>query len=137
MGVTGGCWREYTGSRWERCGSRSSRLPQRNSCGGLLRVAACAPGSQVLGDRGTLEILQQMQGFEAPANSLGTAESLGGEWRTMTRKSWITCALRARWAGAGYRRTRLRWTRCRPTDGVSYRQAWRRSPSLCARMRIG
>jgi ATP-dependent Lhr-like helicase len=35
----------------------------------LLRWQHLAPGSQVLGDRGTLEILQQMQGFEAPANS--------------------------------------------------------------------
>jgi ATP-dependent Lhr-like helicase len=35
----------------------------------LLRWQHVAPGSQVLGDRGTLEILQQMQGFEAPANS--------------------------------------------------------------------
>jgi ATP-dependent Lhr-like helicase len=35
----------------------------------LLRWQHVAPGSQVLGDRGTLEILQQIQGFEAPANS--------------------------------------------------------------------
>jgi len=35
----------------------------------LLRWQHAAPGSQVLGDRGTLETLQQMQGFEAPANS--------------------------------------------------------------------
>ena len=28
-----------------------------------------APGSQVLGERGTLEIVQQMQGFEAPASA--------------------------------------------------------------------
>jgi len=35
----------------------------------LLRWQHVVPGSQVLGDRGTLEILQQMQGFEAPANS--------------------------------------------------------------------
>ncbi len=35
----------------------------------LLRWQHVAPGSRVLGDRGTLEILQQMQGFEAPANS--------------------------------------------------------------------
>jgi ATP-dependent Lhr-like helicase len=35
----------------------------------LLRWQHAAPGSQVLGERGTLEILQQMQGFEAPANS--------------------------------------------------------------------
>jgi ATP-dependent Lhr-like helicase len=35
----------------------------------LLRWQHVAPSSQVLGDRGTLEILQQMQGYEAPANS--------------------------------------------------------------------
>jgi ATP-dependent helicase Lhr and Lhr-like helicase len=35
----------------------------------LLRWQHIAPGSQVLGERGTLEILQQMQGFEAPANA--------------------------------------------------------------------
>jgi ATP-dependent helicase Lhr and Lhr-like helicase len=35
----------------------------------LLQWQHVAPGSQVLGERGTLEILQQMQGFEAPANS--------------------------------------------------------------------
>jgi ATP-dependent helicase Lhr and Lhr-like helicase len=35
----------------------------------LLRWQHIAASSQVLGERGTLEILQQMQGFEAPANS--------------------------------------------------------------------
>jgi ATP-dependent Lhr-like helicase len=35
----------------------------------LLRWQHVAPGSQVLGERGTLEILQQMQGFEASANA--------------------------------------------------------------------
>jgi ATP-dependent helicase Lhr and Lhr-like helicase len=35
----------------------------------LLRWQHVAPGGQLLGERGTLEILQQMQGFEAPANS--------------------------------------------------------------------
>jgi len=35
----------------------------------LLRWQHVAPSSQVLGERGTLEILQQMQGFEAPANA--------------------------------------------------------------------
>jgi ATP-dependent helicase Lhr and Lhr-like helicase len=35
----------------------------------LLRWQHLAPSSQVLGERGTLEVLQQMQGFEAPANS--------------------------------------------------------------------
>jgi ATP-dependent Lhr-like helicase len=35
----------------------------------LLRWQHVTPGSQLLGERGTLEILQQMQGFEAPANS--------------------------------------------------------------------
>jgi len=35
----------------------------------LLRWQHVGSSSQVLGERGTLEILQQMQGFEAPANS--------------------------------------------------------------------
>ena len=35
----------------------------------LLRWQHVASSSQVLGERGTLEVLQQMQGFEAPANS--------------------------------------------------------------------
>ena len=41
----------------------------------LLRWQHVAPSSQVLGERGTLEILQQMQGFEAPANCLGEADT--------------------------------------------------------------
>jgi ATP-dependent Lhr-like helicase len=35
----------------------------------LLRWQHVAVGSQVLGERGTLEVVQQMQGFEAPANA--------------------------------------------------------------------
>jgi ATP-dependent Lhr-like helicase len=35
----------------------------------LLRWQHLAPGTQVHGERGTLEVLQQLQGFEAPANS--------------------------------------------------------------------
>ena len=35
----------------------------------LLRWQHVAPSTQVFGERGTLEILQQLQGFEAPANS--------------------------------------------------------------------
>jgi ATP-dependent helicase Lhr and Lhr-like helicase len=35
----------------------------------LLRWQHMAPGSQVVGQRGTLEVLQQMQGFEIPANA--------------------------------------------------------------------
>ena len=35
----------------------------------LLRWQHVAPSTQVLGERGTLEIVQQLQGFEAPANS--------------------------------------------------------------------
>ena len=35
----------------------------------LLSWQHVAPGSQLLGDRGTLEAIRQMQGFEAPANS--------------------------------------------------------------------
>jgi ATP-dependent Lhr-like helicase len=35
----------------------------------LLRWQHVAPSTQVLGERGTLEILHQLQGFEAPANS--------------------------------------------------------------------
>jgi len=35
----------------------------------LLRWQHLAPGSQVVGERGTLEILRQLQGFEVPANA--------------------------------------------------------------------
>jgi ATP-dependent Lhr-like helicase len=35
----------------------------------LLRWQHVAPGSQVLGERGTLEVLGQLQGYEAPANA--------------------------------------------------------------------
>jgi len=35
----------------------------------LLRWQHVAPGSQLLGERGVLEAVQQLQGFEAPANS--------------------------------------------------------------------
>jgi len=35
----------------------------------LLRWQHLAPSAQALGERGTLEILQQLQGFEAPANA--------------------------------------------------------------------
>ncbi len=35
----------------------------------LARWQHVAPGSQVLGERGTLEVLQQLQGFEIPANA--------------------------------------------------------------------
>ena len=35
----------------------------------LLRWQHVAPGSQVSGERGTLEVLQQLQGFEIPANA--------------------------------------------------------------------
>ncbi len=35
----------------------------------LLRWQHVAPSTQVLGERGTLEVVQQLQGFEAPANA--------------------------------------------------------------------
>ena len=35
----------------------------------LLRWQHVAPGTQLLGERGTLEVLHQLQGFEAPANA--------------------------------------------------------------------
>src|SRR5205814_6024908 len=35
----------------------------------LLRWQHVAPGSQVSGDRGVLEVVQQLQGFEIPANA--------------------------------------------------------------------
>jgi ATP-dependent Lhr-like helicase len=35
----------------------------------LLRWQHLAPGTQVLGEHGTLEVLKQLQGFEAPANA--------------------------------------------------------------------
>jgi ATP-dependent helicase Lhr and Lhr-like helicase len=35
----------------------------------LMRWQHIAPGTQVIGERGTLEVLQQLQGFEIPANA--------------------------------------------------------------------
>ena len=35
----------------------------------LMRWQHVAPGTQVMGERGTLEVLQQLQGFEIPANA--------------------------------------------------------------------
>ncbi len=35
----------------------------------LMRWQHVAPGTQVAGERGTLEVLQQLQGFEIPANA--------------------------------------------------------------------
>jgi ATP-dependent helicase Lhr and Lhr-like helicase len=35
----------------------------------LLRWQHAAPGTQLLGERGTLEVVRQLQGFEAPANA--------------------------------------------------------------------
>src|SRR6202030_1772228 len=35
----------------------------------LMRWQHVAPGTQVVGERGTLEVLQQLQGFEIPANA--------------------------------------------------------------------
>ncbi len=35
----------------------------------LMRWQHVAPGTQVAGERGTLEVLRQMQGFEIPANA--------------------------------------------------------------------
>ena len=35
----------------------------------LLEWQHVAPGTQVRGERGTLEVLRQLQGFEAPANA--------------------------------------------------------------------
>src|SRR5207245_4812246 len=35
----------------------------------LMRWQHVAPGTQVVGERGTLEVLHQLQGFEIPANA--------------------------------------------------------------------
>ena len=52
-----------------RCASRSSRSPPRSSCDGCLRWQHVAPQSQLSGERGLLEVLRQLQGFEIPANA--------------------------------------------------------------------
>jgi ATP-dependent Lhr-like helicase len=44
----------------------------------LLEWQHVAPGTQVTGERGTLEVLQQLQGFEAPANAW--------EWQILARR---------------------------------------------------
>ena len=60
----------------------------------LLRWQHIAPSTQVLGERGTLEILQQLQGFEAPRKTEipGSGKFFRGELRIMIRKFSINFA---------------------------------------------
>ena len=44
-------------------------IRRRNSCAGFCAGSTLAPGTQLVGERGMLEVLRQLQGFEAPANS--------------------------------------------------------------------
>jgi len=48
----------------DRAGGR-----RRNLCSGLLQWQHVAPGTQVSGERGAMEVLRQLQGFEIPANA--------------------------------------------------------------------
>ena len=46
-----------------------ARHRRRSSCAGCLRWQHVAPGTQVQGERATMEVLRQLQGFEIPANA--------------------------------------------------------------------
>ncbi len=102
----------------------------------LLRWQHLAPGTQLFGERGTLEILGQLQGFEAPANA------------------WERQILRRRIAGYTPEildqlclTGAVGWGRLSPHPatpcGVERagrrvcRPAWRRSLFLCAKMPTG
>ena len=52
-----------------RCASRSSRSRRRNSCAGCCAGSTSRPARKLAGERGTLEVLRQLQGFEVPANA--------------------------------------------------------------------
>ena len=58
----------------------------------LLRWQHVAPGSQVAGERGTMEVLQQLQGFEIPGECVGAAGFVAAELRTTIRSGWTSFA---------------------------------------------
>ena len=71
----------------------------------LMRWQHVAPGSQVSGERGVLEVLQQLQGFEIPANAWSGKFS-PGEFQITIRNGWTSFVSLEPWAGGDCRRIR-------------------------------
>jgi len=63
----------------------------------LLRWQHAAPGTQLAGERGVLEILRQLQGFEAPANSWETGFCGSASRLTRPRFSINSASRSGRW----------------------------------------
>ena len=58
----------------------------------LLRWQHVAPGTQVVGERGALEVIRQLQGFEAPANAWERQILQRRVAGLMRRKCWMRFA---------------------------------------------
>jgi ATP-dependent Lhr-like helicase len=102
----------------------------------LLRWQHVSDGTQVLGERGTLEILRQLQGFEVAANAWECTC-----WRAASPTTIQPCSIifasPARLAGDGCHRIRPRSTTALRASAGLYPPASHQSPSLCVKMRIG
>ena len=68
-GASGACSRASITSPSQRCASRLSPSRPRQFMRWLLRWQHLAPQSQLAGERGLLQVLRQLQGFEIPANA--------------------------------------------------------------------
>ena len=102
----------------------------------LLRWQHVAPGTQFLGERGTLEVLQQLQGFEAPANAWEDRKLQRRVANYDGRRS-ISFVSQAPWDGAASRLTpRSRMGR-KKRGAVLLPQAWRRLRSSSGKIRTG
>ncbi len=102
----------------------------------LLRWQHVAPGTRVAADTGTLEVLRQLQGFEAPANAW-ERQILAAAFNNMTQPNWIGSVLTARSAGDASLRTRASLTPLAARVVASADQRRARSRSSCARTRTG
>ena len=69
-GASGVCWRAFTGSRWPRCASRSSRSRLRSSCAG------CCAGSMSLPDA-SLRRTRNVGGAASVAGIRNSGQRLG------------------------------------------------------------
>ncbi len=72
----------------------------------LLRWQHVAPGTQVRGEHGTLEVIRQLQGFEIPGQRVGTFYPRRAESPTTILQTSTSCAWPARSDGAACRRIR-------------------------------
>ena len=68
-GASAGCWRAFTGLTVATLRKQIEPVTAAQFMRWLLRWQHVAPGTQVMGERGTLEVLRQLQGFEIPANA--------------------------------------------------------------------